>query len=183
MTTYELIVSLTEQNLSAPDRRVALRSFAQQNGWRPSDEIDEYPGTEGISNGHLVVEHGLDRSAVLTFLKPERPFGRLSRVELSRLLSISYNNLVDWHFFPDRNGLEAVNNRTEPLFSVYIRKDELEAAWRAEAFDVITGRRPNPNLKALDDALIDTISHWRRCLAADLGGRRRCRRFQRYPIS
>src|SRR5207245_10885334 len=46
---------------------------------------------------------------------------------------------------------------------------QMRDAWRVEAFDRIVGRRPNPNLKSLDRALIETISFWKRSLAAELG--------------
>jgi type I restriction-modification system DNA methylase subunit len=39
---------------------------------------------------------------------------------------------------------------------------------RSDAFEKIAGRKPNPNLKALDDALIDSISFWRRGITAEL---------------
>ena len=41
---------------------------------------------------------------------------------------------------------------------------------RSEIFEQVVGRRPQPNFPALDDALIRTISFWKRALAAELGG-------------
>src|SRR5687767_12543642 len=101
---YETVLRLTTAELPSSQRRIALREFALLNGWRPSDEMDEYPGTERIANGHLVVEHGLDNSAVITFLRADSPFLALNRTEQNRLLCISYNNMVDWHIFPERDG-------------------------------------------------------------------------------
>jgi hypothetical protein len=115
-----------------------------------------------------VVEHGLDHSAVITFLKPSHPYPVLDPRQTSQLLSISYNQLVDWHLFPDRNGITAVNNRTSPLVRRYVAVASEPQAWRAEAFARITGRLPNPNLKALDDALIDTVSFWKRSLVTEM---------------
>src|SRR5207237_536906 len=40
---------------------------------------------------------------------------------------------------------------------------------RSNAFEQVTGKRPNPNLRALDDELIVTISKWKRNLSAELG--------------
>src|SRR5262249_51438397 len=41
---------------------------------------------------------------------------------------------------------------------------------RSEMFEQVAGRRPSPNIPALDDALIRTISLWKRSLNAELGG-------------
>src|SRR5439155_8733745 len=84
-------------------------------------------------------------------------------------LELSYNNLVDWHLFPDRNGTHIVYNRTEPATHRYLARSEKTDTWRADAFDILVGRVPNPNLKSLDEALIETISLWKRRLATDLG--------------
>jgi len=117
----------------------------------------------------LVVEHGLDNTAVITFLKRTNPYYSLRRNDCTNLLSISYNNLVDWHLFPDHEGLTIVFNRAEPLAPKRQLVYENPDVWRAEAFDRMTCDHPSPNLKNLDRALIETISIWKRSLAADLG--------------
>lgn len=78
--------------------------------------------------------------------------------------------MVEWHLFPDLNGLTRVFNRVRSLQdgTEYISLSQQENAWRAEAFDKIVGRRPNPNIRALDDALMATISHWKRVLPGEL---------------
>ncbi|HOX06620.1 MAG TPA: N-6 DNA methylase [Planctomycetota bacterium] len=166
---YEQVVRLTESQIPADARRAALRDYATLNGWRPSDQIEDYPGTEDTANGHLVVEHGLDNTAVLTFLKGGRPFGTLEDADRLRLLSISYNNLVDWHLFPDREGVTVVYNLRFPTEPCRYRLDEQPDAWRAESFDQIIGRKRNPNIRRLDDALIRTISTWKRRLSSEPG--------------
>jgi SAM-dependent methyltransferase len=143
--------------------------FARENGWRPSDKIDVYPGTEDIANGHILVEHGLANAAVLSFLKDTHPFASLGRSEQLRLLSLSYNNLVDWHLFPDPLGLTAVYNRTQPPSPLRLSIDEYPEVWRAASFDMVSGRRPNPNLPSLDDALVRTLSDWKRRLPTEAG--------------
>lgn len=139
----ELISILTDQDLLSSQKRTMLREYAHQNNWFPSDEIDDYSGTTDFSNGHLLIEHGLDNTAVITFLKKSRPFQHLTYDDKLRLLSISYNNLVDWHLFPDTNGLTYVYNRIEPIKSNYISILEQKNIWQAEAFDIIIGRRPS----------------------------------------
>ncbi len=168
--SYDIIMDLTSPALPAAQRREALKRFADENNWLPSETITEYPGTEDFCNGHLVIEHGLDNTAVITFLKQNQPFGHLSEEQKYRLLSISYNNLVEWHLFPDLNGLTRVFNRLKSIKDAtrYISINEDADVWRAEAFDRIIGRKPNPNIKSLDDALMQTISFWKRSLASEL---------------
>jgi len=170
---YEILSHLTDPMLPSSQRRKALKSFADENNWLPSDEIDEYLGTGVFSNGHLVIEHGLNNTAVISFLKRDQPFGSLTEEQKLRLLSISYNNLVEWHFFPDLNGLTRVFNRVKSLKDAtrYISINEEKNVWSAEAFERITERRPNPNIKSLDDALMETISFWKRALASELGSK------------
>ncbi len=163
------IWQLTEPGQSAMGRADVIRKFARDYRWRPSDEIVSYPGTEGYANGHLLVEHGLANTAVISFLHTTQPFLSLSTPDQNRLLSISYNNLVDWHLFPDRNGVSVVFNRASPWKPHYVATADNPDALRAESFEIVSGRRPNPNLPALDDALIRTVSFWRRVLASDLG--------------
>jgi hypothetical protein len=168
MSLLNSISQLTNDNLSEDQRRLALRQFAQENGWHPSDEILDYRGTAQLASGHLLVEHGLDNSAVITFLSQSSQFTSLP-YELQRVfLSLSYNNLVDWHLFPDRGGVLWVYNRSQPFATKYVRLSEVPDAHRADSFDRLVGRKPNPNVPALDDALINTVSRWRRVLAAEL---------------
>ncbi len=167
--SFEIVARLTESSLPINERQIALRDFAQTNGWRPSDLLIEHPESTELANGHLIVEHGLDNTAVISFLKADNSFYMLNYAEKLSLLSISYNNLVDWHFFPDKNGLTFVYNLTKPAFQGHLSIHEDPDIWRAEAFDKLTGKRPNPNIKSLDDALIQTLSLWKRLLAAELG--------------
>ncbi len=170
MNTYDIVVSLTEEDRPAPERRRLLKQFADATGWVPSDELEEYAGTIAVANGHLLVEHGLANTAVISFLKPRTRYRALVLDDRIRLLEISYNNLVPWHLFPDREGLTVVYNLTDPPRDSYFERSSTFDAWCAQAFDRITERRPNPNVKALDDALIANIRHWKLCLATDLRG-------------
>ena len=171
----ERIEELTSPHLAQTRTRLAMRDFASASGWRPSDEMCVYPGTEHIANGHLLVEHGLEHSAVITFLKtpkhtPNR-FDDLTEDDKYKILGISFNNLVDWHFFPDTSGIAVVNNRVEPPRADYTSIVQQRDAWRVQAFNAITERSPHPNLKSLDDALIDVLRQWKLWLAAELGNK------------
>jgi type I restriction-modification system DNA methylase subunit len=167
-SVIDTVRQLTEGLLTVDTRQEALLRYAHVNGWRPSDQIMDYPGTTDFANGHLLVEHGLDNTAVISFLSSHRPFDQLNWTEQNRLVSISYNNLVDWHLFPERNGIYYVNNRLKPLKPKYVSLQEEPNAWRVEAFDKIVGRRVSANLPALDEALIKTVSNWKRYLVAEL---------------
>jgi methylase of polypeptide subunit release factors len=163
-----LVRDLTDQQLQGADALHALRQFASEFGWRPSDQLDRYPGTEAFCNGHLVVEHGFDRTAVISFLRSDTPYSDLGMAQRRTLLELSYNNLVDWHLLPERSGMRVVFNRTDPPHDEFYPATSSEDVWRADAFDRLTGKRPNPNIRALDDALIGTVSFWKRAIQSDL---------------
>lgn len=162
------ITRLTELELSDDDRRGALRAFAAETGWHPSDEILRYRDTGAYSSGHLLVEHGLDHTAAITFLARGATFSQLDYQQQTTLVGISYNNLIDWHLFPDRNGLLRIYNRCKPFKIDYVSIHDDARAYRAESFDRIIGRKENPNLPSLDDALLGTVAKWRRILASEL---------------
>jgi type I restriction-modification system DNA methylase subunit len=164
---HELVSLLRDPQLTPGRRSVVLDLFARQTGWRPSYEIT-YPDTSDIACGHLFVEHGLRPVVAITFLNRACFFDSLSVTDLSILLSISYNNLVDWHYFPDDNGFWWIHNRTRPHVRRYVSVVEYPNAWQVEEFDKLVGRRPSPNLPALDTALVNTVSHWKRILAGEL---------------
>jgi hypothetical protein len=163
-----LICELIDKPLQGSDALDALHRFASEFGWRPSDQLDRYSGTETFSNGHLVVEHGFDRTAVISFLRTETPYCDLTASQRRVLLELSYNNLVDWHLLPERSGMRVVFNRTNPPQDQFFAVTSEYNVWRAEAFDRLTGKRPNPNVKSLDDAMVQTVSFWKRAIQSDL---------------
>ena len=166
---HSIVVRLTEQKYAALDRRRDLQRFAESTGWKPSDEIEDYPGTEDFANGHLLVEHGLDNAAVISFLRRDRPYEELDTDSRLCLLSISYNNLVDWHLLPDSRGLTIIFNRTRSAIHTYRSRVEEHDVWQADSFELVTAKPPPPDFKALDDTLIETIRFWKKALRADLG--------------
>lgn len=166
----DIILRLTDPTATPASCRQALLAFAHDNGWKPSDRIDEYRGTEELANGHILVEHGLANAAVLSFLKSTYPYSTLDRREKVQLLTLSYNHLVDWHLFPDQNGLTVVYNRSSSLSPRRISIDEDPNVWRAESFAKITSEQPNPNLPGLDDALVKMLSDWKRKLPLECEG-------------
>jgi len=166
--SYECVSSLGEPALPASHRKLALRRFAQENGWLPSYTV-EYYRTQSLANGHIVVEHGMDTTAVISFLNRDKPFRYLNLYEQIHLLAISYNNLVDWHLFPDTEGLTAVFNRKDPAHVERFFLDQQPDIWRVDAFERISSKRLYPDLKSLDESLVEVLFFWKRALAGEMG--------------
>jgi len=168
LNLYNTIEQLTSPTFAhGASTRLLLNDFASELGWKPSDHLD-VPDLRGIANAHLVVEHGLENAAVITFLQDS--WQNLDFSMKKRLLNISYNNLVDWHIQVQSDKVVFIFNRTDPptvVESRFISRDSYDSL-RSEAFEQISGERPNPNIPALDDALIKTISLWKRNLAAEM---------------
>jgi type I restriction-modification system DNA methylase subunit len=146
-----------------------LSDFAQKLGWRPSDKVFDSKVSEFV-NAHLIVEHGLEHSSVITFLKGKYRFRDLNYDQRSDLFSISYNNLIDWHINIDSFQASYIYNRTDPPETVQqfdISSSNIENI-RSEVFERIIGKKPNPNFPALDECLIKTISFWKRNLSSIL---------------
>ncbi|MDB5050529.1 MAG: hypothetical protein JWO30_3600 [Fibrobacteres bacterium] len=167
---YETVLELTGVDLSPVESNRLLQRFALDFGWQPSDTLLD-PNLNEFSNGHLIVEHGLESAAVVTFFKQPIRYDDLGTNERKRLLSLSYNNLIDWHIYVESGNVSVIYNRTESpqlVASKRVTRHDF-AALRREAFEKITEERPTSNLLALDDALISTISNWKRLLAAEIG--------------
>lgn len=165
----DAVYRLTEFDLTPAQRDELLSRFATESGWRPSDRVAELPYTRDISSGHILVEYGLENAAVITFLSKGHQVEALSSGELAALLSVSYNNLVDWHFFPDRSGTAVINNRARRVVPRFVRGPSPSTTWKVDAFRELTREADEASLRPLDKALIDTITFWRSALHSDLG--------------
>ena len=165
---YDVVSRLTSPLPSGNDDSRMLNDFAHALGWKPSDQLFT-PDISEIATAHLVIEHGLENTAVITFLRSPVRYSALGFDMRKRLLEISYNNLVDWHIHVQSDEVNYVYNRVEPFDAVMrypISRDNVEKL-RSDAFEQVTEKRPNPNLRALDQALIETISLWKRQLSAE----------------
>lgn len=164
----DIIERLTSSRLADQDKTRLLNDFSQALGWRPSDHLDT-PALSEYVNANLLVEHGLLNSAVISFIKSPLGFDNLPYKQKNDILSVSYNNLVDWHILIENETQTlqtVVYNRVTPIKVVDVSRinaGNLDLL-RAQRFETLIGRKPNPNLKALDDALIETVSHWKRLL-------------------
>ena len=170
--TSKLVAQLTSGLLPESERTLRLHEFSRGLGWRPSDRFD-IPGLGDVASVHLLVEHGLEHSAVLTFLRPPYEYRLLDSERRQQLLASSYNNLVDWHVAIERTAINFIYVRANHSRALLDRREITRDSYddlRSEIFEQVVGRRPQPNFPALDDALIQTISFWKRALGAELGG-------------
>ena len=88
---------------------MAMRNFVEELDWTPSYEV---PGTFGVDQiaGHMIVEHGLDNAAAISFLRRPARSIDLRTDQLRSLLTISYNNLIEWHLFVSADDARWINN-------------------------------------------------------------------------
>ena len=167
-SALELVHALTERDVPTGQRRDLTRDFSIEFGWRPNDFIETH---SALSTASLVVEHGLDNAAVLSFLPAERRLRDIRVDERRSIVGIAYNSLVDWHVWIDRESIEYVYNRTDPILPTmahsFTHADYY--ALNKRAFDQAVDAAPNPNIPALDGILLETIANWRRSLRSELG--------------
>ena len=173
-STYDLVTSLISGRTEGRERDRELLRFSQELGWSPSDQIDS-PGSRHFATCHLVVEHGLQNSAVLSFLN--RDFSSLSVGEQQSLLGISYNNLVDWQLVIESDFVSYIYNRSRNRSTPYevVEKYSFDRTdfykLRREAFEQIAGYSRTPNVPSLDLALVRTISRWKKILSVEFDNR------------
>lgn len=167
---YNVVLDITSRNLPERELRRSLNDFSYQLGWRPSYQIIEKPFVDNIAKAHLVVEHGLEPAAVITFIDRATPFPLITDTQLNHFLEISYNNLADWHICVESDRVHFFFNRSKNrlIANENINRNNYDNLSN-DAFDRIVGRKPNPNYPNLDDALMRTISTWKRNLTADIG--------------
>lgn len=97
MNNIANIYSSLTSNTKVENTKHLVLEFAKELGWNPSYFIE--PSSVEKSNGYLVIEHGLQNSAIISFLKERNE--DLTLIEEENLLALSYNNLVNWHITID----------------------------------------------------------------------------------
>jgi len=167
---FEIILRLTSGSISNQEVARLFKDFARVLGWEPSDRLEPDTELRELTNGHLIVDHGLEQSAVITFMKS--PVAYLQPEQRKKILSLSYNNLIDWHIYVEQEKASFVFNRQHNPESI-VRQISAENfdSLRSTMFDQITGTAKNPNFPTLDNALIENISYWKRNIAAELKGK------------
>lgn len=168
---YEIIRELTSPELSGSDQKQRLGNFAEVFGWKPSDYFTASDVSE-FATIHLLVEHGLENTAVLSFLRHPYRYADLNTGQKTQLLSLSYNNLVNLHIPIGYDEAVTVYNLADVrndngILATHRLSHGNTDHLRSEHFEIIRGKRLNPNLPPLDDALIDTISHWKRRISVE----------------
>jgi hypothetical protein len=170
-TVYDNLTRILSNAASSEQRLAAMRGFATELQWTPSFELRNSYGVDGAED-HLVVEHGLENAAIISFLKAPRRTADLDTIQLRALLTISYNNLVEWHIFVSETEVRYVNNLTQPFLdrTFRISRASIDSA-SAYQFDKFSAdNTPIRNLQSCDDALIQVVSRWKRLLKADYRG-------------
>lgn len=167
---FEIILQLTSKEIVSQQVERYLKDFSRMLGWEPSDIITVSPSLESVTNGHILVDHGLLQSAVITFLT--EPYTKLEEEIRRELLSVSYNNLIDWHINVQYDKAIFVYNRSDDpkLITKSISSKDVSSL-RSTMFAQITDLSINPNFPALDEALINNISYWKRNIAAELNNK------------
>ena len=117
-----------------------------------------------------MVEHGLENSTFLTFLRGI-DFDQLSLSQVSEFLELSYNNLVDWHVFLDSSKVNIVYNRSKVIQSDSkpYSEDNLDALL-FENLSKIISKRPNAFIGSADEIIISNITKAKKSLFADQKG-------------
>jgi len=146
-----------------------VKNFTRILGWYPNEAIVEKDRSTFVE-GHVFVEHGLDNTAVISFLNKDKILSDLKKSEKRKILSISYNNLTNLHYIIDRDQLNCINNLDKNEKIIYSRSisdinlhkiisEELGKTYNSEKVH-----------KTLDEAFIDTIKKWRDRLYYDTNG-------------
>lgn len=168
--TYEYFRRIIDPGTPNGERVRAIRNFAHDLEWTPSYDLERISEFQAVSN-HLVVEHGLENSAVITFLRTPGEFSDLGDDVIRSLLELSYNNLVDWHIFASATQVAYLNNLAQERVSKEFKLtssnifDCLSATRFTEAIAAVS---PKSTVLPCDELLIQTISRWKRLLKADL---------------
>ena len=101
-STFDIISGLTSSQPAGYDKSTLINQFSEELGWVPSYSMRPHSGEDFVT-AHLVVEHGLQNSAIISFLN--KSYYELSNSERSGLLNLSYNNLVDWHIHVEKGNI------------------------------------------------------------------------------
>ena len=158
---------LSDPDASFIDKRRYAAAFSRGCGWRPNDLLD-VPGALPATN--LVVEQGLENAAMLSFLPANIRVNDVRDDDRRDILGLSYNSLVDWHIWIDQESVHCFHNRFDPPVAAYTEhfdRSDFSALTRT-AFDQAVGRTRNPNVLALDDALLGTIANLKDILGLEL---------------
>jgi hypothetical protein len=171
-TAFDNLIRIITPGSAFEHRLGAMRDFAKELEWTPSYEFET--GTDAsFVRDHLVVEHGLENAAVISFVRSPHRTNEFDRDQLKSLLAISYNNLIEWHIFVSSSEVRCINNLSYPDSDISFPLD------RSNLSELLSGTLVDQKLfqttsrrafGSCDDVFIQVVSRWKRLLKADLGG-------------
>ena len=166
LSALDLVNTLTDQDTKVADRRELTNEFAHKFGWKPNEFVDT---RSSLTTANLLVEQGLDNAALISFLPADRRVENIQFDERRAILGLSYNSLVDWHVWIDRESIGYFYNRSDspnPTLAHGFDRNNYSVLTK-QVFEQAIERAPNPNIPTLDGALLETIDRWRRILRSE----------------
>jgi hypothetical protein len=173
-SAYSELLRIVDPATALNQRAVAMRTFAEDLDWIPSYEITENTAQD-IVTGHLIVEHGLENAAAITFLKSPARSTDLRADYLKAILSVSYNNLLEWHLIISSTDAQWLNNlvdyRAGPAYEtpMVVAPDTL---YNNVSFLALTSTLKSKTvsraIRPCDEAIIRVITRWKALLKADI---------------
>lgn len=170
-SAYDIVTELTRGAIPMEMLSMSITQLSRELGWRPTD-VFSLKSASNVSNAHVLLEQDLENRMLVSFMRSPRRYGDLQYTEQHQLLSVSYNNLVDWHAVVHADEVTFVFNRTDPALVVErrsISRTAIDSLHRSFLRQLI-GRNPATELPAVDELLVNTISYWRKVLSAEVGG-------------
>jgi type I restriction-modification system DNA methylase subunit len=170
--TYDNLMRIVGATTPREQRLLAIRDFALALNWTPSYEFHGSYGAP-VAEDHLVVEHGLENSAIISFLKSPTRAMDLDINQIRSLLTISFNNLIDWHIFVSDSQVRYINNRSSSY------DDNIQSLTRTNYAEFLSAtyfermaaaQDVKRSYQSCDDAFIQVLSRWKRLLKADYRG-------------
>lgn len=163
----DVIRALTDPDSPIIDKRQHAESFSRLFGWRPNDLFDV---PSALPTVNLIVEQGLENAAMLSFMPVDLTLHDVRPDERKSILGLSYNSLIDWHVWVDRERVECFYNRVSDPAPAYAKSfDQYDySALTKQVFDEAIGNAPKPDFMTLDGALFDTITTWREILRREI---------------
>ena len=173
-SAYSELLRIVDPATSLNQRAVAMRTFAEVLDWVPSYGITETIASD-VTTGHLIVQHGLENAAAITFLKGTTRSIDIGLDYLRTILSISYNNLLEWLLIISSTDARWLNNlvdyRSRPQSdnSIVVAQNTLYNNVSFLGFASTLASRPvSRTIRPCDEALIRVITRWKSLLKAEL---------------
>jgi type I restriction-modification system DNA methylase subunit len=167
---YTALQYITSASITDDQRGVRINDFAIGLGWVPSYKINTREFIS-VSSNHLVVEYGMESSAVISFLRPGIEADALSEATIRQVAVVSYNSLVDNHIILDGSRALFINNRlANPVINELAIKragiDSLSSKEATASFQKTTDRS---RFARCEDALIASVVRAKKALMSVVG--------------